>query len=205
MRFKASGKIINIGAVLALAILTFSCQKQASTPSAAAPPPVNAQTPTEAYKALYAAVKAKDTAKIKQMMTKDTQSFAEFLAARQKQSIEKTYENGFTATTFASTLPEIRDERVKDNFGAIEVYNQKENKWEDLPFIKEEDGWKLAIGDVFKNTYKSPGKGQDQLEKEAANNSANNMIPLANANGGFPSEGGGKKSIEVPPDNKARK
>ena len=66
-------------------------------------------------------------------------------------------------------LPNIRDERVKDNMGALEVWNSKESKWEDLPFMVEGGQWKLAIGEMWANTWKSPGKGRDQIEKEAAN------------------------------------
>ncbi len=155
---------------------------------------------------LFAGVKAKDTEKIKQLMTKDTQALAGFLAERQKQPIEKSYENGFTATTFSDSLPEIRDERVKDNFGALEVYNQKEKRWEDLPFIREDGGWKLAIGEVFKNTYKSPGKGQAQLEKDAANTMGNNPVQMTpNANGDFPAISNANKTIEELPAAKKKK
>ena len=91
------------------------------------------------------------------------------VAEQQKSPVEKVLENGFTATTFSEKLPEIRDERVQDTNGAIEVWNSKESKWEDLPFVKEETGWKLAIGELFKGTWKSPGKGRALREMEAAN------------------------------------
>ena len=83
--------------------------------------------------------------------------------------LEKVYENGFTGTTFSETLPEIRDERVLDGWGAVEVRNVKENRWEDLPFVYENGAWKFAIGELFSGEFKSPGKSQDQKDKEAAN------------------------------------
>lgn len=128
-----------------------------------------AQTPTDAYIMLYTAVKAKQTDAIKKMMTQKTLGFAEGIAAQQKKTIEAVYENGFTATTFAASMPQMRDERVKDDMGALEVWNEKDKKWEDLPFIKEADGWKLAIGDIFAGTYVKPAKGQSQIEDEATN------------------------------------
>lgn len=153
-------------------------------------PPVevgNAQTPTDAYIMLYTAVKAKQTDAIKKMMSQKTVGFAEGVAGQQKKPVEKVFENGFTATTFAENMPQMRDERVKDNMGALEVWNEKEKKWEDLPFIKEDDGWKLAIGDIFAGTYEKPAKGQAQIEAEASN--TNKMIPYGNGNfnGAFPS------------------
>lgn len=134
-------------------------------------------TPTEAYKRLFAAVKSKNTDAIKNEMSKATQSFAEFVAKQQNKSIDEVYANGFTQSTFSDTLPEIRDERKKNKMGAVEVWNAKGNSWEDLPFVRERSGWKLAIGDAFRGSWTSPGKGLDAREKEAANvMSGNNMI-----------------------------
>ena len=136
-------------------------------------------SPTDAYKKLFAAVKSKDTEAIKLQLTKKTLDLGVSTSQRNKKPIEQVYENGFTATTFSDTLPNIRDERVKDDMGSIEVWNSKESKWEDLPFMKEDGGWKLAIGDLFSATYISPGPGRDYLEKKAANAVSNNTVTLA--------------------------
>jgi len=142
-------------------------------------------TPTAAYKRLYAAVKAKDTEEIKKNLTKKSIDFGAMAAAQSKKPVEQVYENGFTATTFSESLPTMRDERIKDNMGAVEVWNSKESKWEDLPFVLEDGVWKLAIGELFANTYKSPGRGRDSLEREAANaisgNTAIQLMPNANS------------------------
>ncbi len=141
-----------------LAILTFSiafigsaCQEP--TPGA------GEDSPTGAYKSLYAAVKSKDTEAIKAVLTKKSIEFGKMASERNKTPLEKVYENGFTATTFSETMPNIRDERIKDDMGAVEVWNSKDSRWEDLPFIKEDGGWKLAVGDMFAGSYQSPGPG----------------------------------------------
>ncbi len=126
-------------------------------------------SPTEAYKNLFAAVKAKDTEAIKANLSKKTHGLAEMQSGRSGTSIEDVYANGFTETTFASSLPTIRDERVDGNMGAIEVWNTKKSTWEDLPFILEDGSWKLAVGDIFAGNYRSPGKGRAEIEEEAAN------------------------------------
>ena len=144
-----------------------SSQAAATSPSVAADE--TSDTPTAAYKRLFAAVKAKDTNSIKAAVSKKTQALAVMLSQRNKAPIEKSYENGFTATTFAETLPDIRDERVKDIYGAVEVWNHKDSKWEDLPFILEEGRWKLAIGEVLEDTFQSPGQGLAKSERQAAN------------------------------------
>lgn len=140
-------------------------------------------TPSDAYKKLYEAVKAKNTEAIKSNMSKKTLEFAEMVSAKNNTPIEKVFENGFTGTTFSESLPEIRDERISGQFGAIEVWNERDKKWEDIGFVKEDGAWKLAIGEMFAGTFKSPGKGRDQREKEAANAVGNKMIPgMPNAN-----------------------
>lgn len=149
-------------------------------------------TPTEAYKRLFAAVKAKNTDAIRKEMSAKTQEFAKAVAARQKKSEEEVLSNGFTATTFSPTLPEIRDERVKEKMGAIEVWNSTDDRWEDLPFVREDDGWKLAVGDLFANTYRSPGKGLSVKERETSNSTTGTngmqvprLPPGANSNANF--------------------
>lgn len=134
-------------------------------------------TPTEAYKRLYAAVKEKNTEKIKGEVSAKTQELAESLAQRQNNPIEKVYENGFTATTFSPTLPEIRDERIAGCWAGVEVRNTKDERWEDLPFTIEDGRWKFALGELFGGSYKSPGKSRDEREREASNTATGNPFP----------------------------
>ena len=170
-------KVTSLFLLMTIALLGFSCNKKpaangnanSSTSSGEAIPPSNAQSPTEAYKQLFAAVKAKDSLKIRSLMTKNTLGLAQFNADRQKISIEKSVENGLVAPTMSDALTEIRDERIKGTNGAIEVFNQKENRWEDLPFILEDGGWKLAVGDLFQGKFESPGKSKGETEREATN------------------------------------
>lgn len=212
---KYKNKIISVF-LLSVALLSLSCAKQTaqSSNNSSSNSGDKAQTPTEAYKMLFAAVKAKDSGKIRQMMSKSTLGLAEFSGSQQKKSIDQILENGFVAPTLATSLTEIRDERVKDNFGAVEVFNPKDNRWEDLPFVLEDGGWKLAVGDIFQNTYKLPSKGQAQIEREASNtgmpmpaNSVANFPPIPKGNKSVqaPPSSGGNKSIEVPKEDKPKK
>lgn len=191
MKFYNGCKIVSSGFALIFALAVFGCQQQQA-----------ARSPTEAYKALYAAVKAKDTAKIKALMSKNSLGLAEFAAQKNNQSQEKWLENGFQETTFAETLPPMRDERIKGTFGAVEVYNEKRKAWDDTVFVLEDGSWKLAVGDQFKGTYQSPGKGRAQLEAEA-NNSMNDVNALPPpANGGFPA--GNASNANVPANKKVK-
>jgi hypothetical protein len=156
-------KIILLALILACIAAVFSCSGDVNQSAS------GGDTPTEAYKRLYNAVKSKNTEAIKNTMTEKTVAFGKSTAAQYGTPEEKMFENGFTATTFSETMPAIRDERVKDNMGAVEVWNSRESHWEDLPFVLEKGVWKLAIGETFAGTFKSPGKGRDVVEKEAAN------------------------------------
>jgi hypothetical protein len=172
-------KIIACFFALVLLLTALSCGNAPSAPAAS-----GGDSPTETYKRLYAAVKAKDTEAIKALVSKKTHDLANMASQRNNVPIDKVYENGFTATTFSPTLPEIRDERISDDMGAVEVYNSKDSRWEDLPFVKEDGTWKLGFGDQFAGTYKSPGMGRDQKEKIAANSmpGANAVVPANVAN-----------------------
>jgi hypothetical protein len=156
----------------------------------------NAQTPSEAYRMLFAAVKSQDSTKIKSMLSKGSMGLAEMASGQQKKPVEEVIKNGFTETTFVDDYPQLRDERVKGNFGAVEVWNAQRKQWDDIPFIIEDGNWKAAFGEAFGGTWKSPGKGQAMIDQENANtNNPNSMIKLnpaanANMNGNFP--GGGK-------------
>lgn len=174
-------KIIALTISLFCFMLIASCSGPATNSNGAANVADPNDNPIEAYKRLFAAVKAKDANAIKNSVSEKTQGLAETLAARQKKSVDEVYANGFTATTFADSLPEIRDLRVKDDMGAIEVWNSKDQRWEDLPFIREPSGWKLAVGDLFANTYRTPGRGRDAIEREAANVMNGNQTKVVNA------------------------
>lgn len=167
--------ILILSLALAIAAVVMAC---GTSPSG------GAGSPIEAYKTFYAAVKGKDTEAIKAEMSQKTRAFAEAAAQRQGITVEKMLENGLTGTTFAATLPEIRDERVSGEYGSVEVWNARDKLWEDLPFIKEEGVWKFAMGELFTGSFKSPGKGRAMKEREAANAmSVNSGVVDVNTNG----------------------
>lgn len=141
-------------------------------------------TPTEAYKRLFAAVKSKNPDAIKAEFSRGSIGTALAQAKQARVPVEEVYKNGFTATTFADTLPEIRDERVNGTMGAVEVWNTRDKKWEDLPFIRETSGWKLAVGEAFDGRWIRPGLGRAMRDQQAANSASgtNRMIKATNVN-----------------------
>jgi hypothetical protein len=170
-------RILLLLVVLALLAVALSC-------GASDKPTYDAHgdTPTDAYKRLFAAVKAGNADAIRAEMTKKTIEFNRFGAQRFGKSEDEEIRYGMTSTTQTDTLPQIRDERVKDNMGAVEVWNSKESRWDDLPFMIEDGRWKLAYGDGYAGTWRSPGKGRNEVEREAANALRPPLTPAPNAN-----------------------
>ncbi len=119
-------------------------------------------TPTQAYKALYEAVKKKDSEGIKKVLSKGTIEMMEGAAAMQKKTLDQVIENGITETTFAPKLPEMRNEKIWGDVAILEVKNEKTGKWESLPFAKEDGQWKLAIDTFFKGTMSPTGPTNPQ-------------------------------------------
>lgn len=120
----------------------------------------------DAYTELFNAVKSKDTVRIKNSMSKGTLSFADFVSKQQGKSLEEVLKNGLTETTFAESLPEMRDEQTKNGLGHLEVYSTKSRRWEVIPFVLEDGRWKAAFGDAFSGKWKSPSKPLSQVEAE---------------------------------------
>lgn len=136
-------------------------------------------SPTEAYSYLFEAVKAKNIQRVKEISSPGSRQLADFMAGTYKKSCDEVYKNGFTETTFNEKMPQTRDLQIKDNFATLEVKNAKGN-WEVIPFIKEGENWKIAIGEMFFGKFTSPGKPQSIREQELANIKAGNkMIPYA--------------------------
>lgn len=197
-------KIVAVALFASVILFVFACQSNSSnksanssttangsTPAPNSKPPTmtdypvgNAQTPSEAYRMLFAAVKSQDSAKIRSMLSKGSLGLAEMAAGQQKKTVDEVVRNGFTETTFSDTMPELRDERIKAGNGAVEVWNTTRKAWEDIPFTFEDGSWKAAFGDAFGGKWQSPGKGQAVIEQEEANarNPQNNLIPYGNGN-----------------------
>jgi hypothetical protein len=174
--------------IAAVALFSFSaCQTQTpgnapNTTGLSSTVGGGAGTPTEAYKQLYEAVQKKDLAKIKSLMSTDSLGFAEFAAAQQNKPVDEVLKNGFIEGNLSPTMPQIRDERIKENFAALEVQNPN-GSWQDVGFIKQDGGWKIAVGDMFKGTYQSPGMSKAQQEDMKTNPMYNPNLINANASG----------------------
>jgi hypothetical protein len=175
-------KLVKLLFVLVFAVAFAACQsaQQASTPQATpAAPQQPKETPVQMLGRLHAAVQSKNNAEIKEMMSSTTRQFAEGRAEMVKQPLEEILKNGFLEMNLSPTLPAMRDVRIQDQFAAVEVQSPN-GTWQDVPLVNENGSWKVAVGDIFANTYKSPGR-----PASAANANTNTPQVLPN-NPGIP-------------------
>lgn len=143
-------------------------------------PSGGAQSPSDAYRVLWEGVQAKDSEKIKSVLSDSTLKFAGDRSKQTGETVEQVIRNGFSAPAMSETMPEIRDEQISGNNASIEVLNNKTRGWEMMPFVLEKGGWKLAVGDAFANSWKQPGRTQTQREIENSNTMKPQMLPGAN-------------------------
>jgi hypothetical protein len=169
-------KILFLAALVLASVMLLCCGGTSPGANSA-----NGDTPTAAYTRLFNAVKSKDVNAIKDQMTKRTIERARSSAKQWQKSEDAVLEHGMVASTFADTLPEMRDERIKDNMGAVEVWNAHDGLWEDLPFMVEDGRFKLALGELMAGSFNWPGKGRSARELELNTNIPNiNTHPVRN-------------------------
>lgn len=116
----------------------------ASTPAAADASTTSTATPTDAYKAAYAARKNKDVAGLKKLMSKDIMEFFTEIggAGEKKQTVDEL----LTELCEKPQAPtaEARNEKIDGDHATIEYLDEK-GDWSTMDFVKEGGGWKLTI------------------------------------------------------------
>lgn len=177
-------KTRNPVAIVAAVIISLSftsCQKAANGNAAAiqpantaasanqlatAPPPVStdtstAATPTDAYKAAYAARKSKDVTALKKLMSKDIMEFFTEISGlgEKKQTIDELLME--LCEKPQAPTAEARNEKIDGDHATIEYLDEK-GDWSTMDFVKEGGGWKLTIPKMDG----APPKGQKEGKKE---------------------------------------
>jgi hypothetical protein len=169
--------------VVAVALAGGACQKVANTTtagninanattanSAADAAPVNttattdagntAGSPTEVYKAAYAARKNKDIAMLKKIMSKDILKFLADMGKDDKKSLDDML-NELCSRPQAATA-DARNEKIDGDHASIE-YLDEDNKWQTMDFTKEDGVWKMSVG---KNDDKDPDNAKDDKDNK---------------------------------------
>ncbi|MBD0325498.1 MAG: DUF4878 domain-containing protein [Pyrinomonadaceae bacterium] len=117
--------------VLALALTTLAtaaCNRAGSSPTAT-------------YKAAYAAMKNKDVAGFKKVMTKESQKDIEELAKKMNKSSDDMLKDMMNEFKLPPS-DESKDEKIDGDNATLQVKDEK-GAWETIRFLKEDGEWKM--------------------------------------------------------------
>src|SRR6476620_478875 len=104
----------------------------------------NRSSPTATFKAFFEASKKKDTAAMKKSLSKGTVEMFDKLAKEQNKSTDEMLK-GIDKDSKDEKIPETRNEKITGDTATLEVKNDKTDKWDTLPFVKEDGEWKIAL------------------------------------------------------------
>jgi len=114
---------------------------------------LNRSTPTATFKAFYEASQKKDASGLKKTLSKGTLDMFDKLAKEQHKSTDDMLKD-VDKDSQSEKLPETRNEKINGDTATLEVKNDKTDKWDTLPFVKENGEWKIALDKLFEDMLK---------------------------------------------------
>jgi hypothetical protein len=114
---------------------------------------LNRSTPTATFKAFYEASNKKDVAGMKKALSKGTLDMFDKLAKEQNKSTDELLKS-FDKEDKNQKMPETRNEKINGDTATLEVKNDKTDKWDTLPFVKENGEWKIALDKFLEDLMK---------------------------------------------------
>jgi hypothetical protein len=114
-------------------------------------------TPTATFKAFYDASKKKDVPAMKKTLSKGTLDMFDKLAKEQNKTTDEMLKD-VDKDDKSEKMPETRNEKITGDTATLEVKNEKTNKWDTLPFVKENGEWKIALDKFLEDMMKSLGE-----------------------------------------------
>jgi hypothetical protein len=135
---------------LVIATISLACNRSGSSPTAT-------------LKAYFEAMQKKDAAALKKTLSKGTlEMFEQFAKAQNPpKTLDEALQTGLASTTNADAnkMPETRNEKIDGDKATLEVKNDKTGAWETVPFAKENNEWKIAFDQMFRDAFKNMGSG----------------------------------------------
>lgn len=134
-------------------------------------PASQTKSPTETLKALNEASKKKDTAAIKNLLTKGTLDLLEKNAKKQNKTVDEILLKDDGAPF--QDLPETRNEVITGETATVEVKNSVTNEFQKLPFVSENGVWKVALDKFLEDIM---NQMREEMNKIPANTSLSNGV-----------------------------
>ena len=116
---------------------------------------LNRSTPTATLKAFYEASKKKDATAMKKTLSKGSLDMFEKQAKEQGKSFDDLLKSDQHTP---DKMPETRNEKIDGETATLEIKNDQTNKWDTLPFVKEDGEWKIAFDKFIEDLMKGLGE-----------------------------------------------
>ena len=138
---------------IAIATFNFACGSAATETAKTNAPATEAQpktaalkmtTPSEANESLFNAIKSKDKAAVKQLVSKDSLEILEAAAAEKKVSLDELLDKQFFVNVTLPVKLQQRNEKITGDRATVEMLSDK-NEWTPSNFVKEGGAWKVAL------------------------------------------------------------
>ena len=159
---KLNKSIALMATALAICIASFGCNRSGSSPTAT-------------LKTYFEALQKKDAASLKKTLSKGTlEMFEQFAKAQNPpKTLDEALQTGLTSTTNTDSnkMPETRNEKIEGESATLEVKNDKTGQWETVPFVKEDNEWKLAFDKMFRDAFKNTGSSTGNSNSSSTGNS----------------------------------
>lgn len=101
-------------------------------------------TPSEANESLFNAIKTKDKASIKQLLSKNSMELMDAAAKEKKMTVDELLEKELFANVTLPAKLEQRNEKITGDKATVEMLTDK-NEWDTSNFVKEDGAWKVAL------------------------------------------------------------
>jgi Domain of unknown function (DUF4878) len=119
-------------------------------------------TPIETFKTYIKAIKQKDTTAMKLLLSNDSIKMHEQEAKAQGLTVDDIVKRE-TLFTEGQTTVEFRNEKIEGDKATLEVKNSY-GTWETLPFVKEDNAWKIDKKGYADQMMQDVEKDSQQLD-----------------------------------------
>ncbi|MGI8670698.1 MAG: hypothetical protein ACR2J3_12770 [Aridibacter sp.] len=117
--------------------------------------------PTETLKAFSKATKSKNAETIKGFLSEGSMKMVEKSAKEQNKTVENILTEGEDETDDGGE-PVTRNEKINGNTATVEVKNEVFGRYDEMPFVKEDGVWKIALDKFMDAMVKKINEDQQQ-------------------------------------------
>ncbi|HEY0004799.1 MAG TPA: hypothetical protein VGB17_08295 [Pyrinomonadaceae bacterium] len=117
-------------------------------------------SPTITMKAYFEAIRKKDAEGFKKTLSKGSLETLENSAKQKSTTLDAAIKAGLNDPALAAnaaSTPEMRNEKINGDAATLEVKNDQTNSWESIPFVKENNEWKIALDQAMREAQQSSG------------------------------------------------